>query len=324
MHGRRFSPAHVSPRAWLRYERGMTERRSCTHQQSSGLAVSLTPRDKEVLVALARYPYLRAPYLHAFAGGRSEKRFVERLGLLFHEGYVDRPSEQWTLPDARRRPALYEIGRRSRGAGTDEARTFLGHGARGQIEHSALLCAVIASFEIGCREIGTVRFIPWPEIRARAPGAPEPFRLSGPDGAATVPDGVFGLEYSAPAGPHYRFFALEADRGTMPISRAGAGTSLMEKFKRYETLVAHGASRRQLGVSNLIVLTVTTSEARALEIVRRAGDALHEPGRFLCMAVAERELDRPAPALLSAPWQRFGLPAVTLSRVTSTQQNLGC
>lgn len=298
------------------YDPPMTHRRSSVHQQPAGTVVSLTPRDAKIIKALTRYRYLRAPYLHAFAGGQSGKRFIERLGLLFHEGYLGRPHGQWALPDARRRPALYERGSQAR-TQDGEARTFLGRDAHKQLEHSALICAVLASIEIACREPGTPRFIPWPEILARAPEAtradPQPFRLQGA-GNAVIPDGLFGLEYEGPA---YRFFALEIDRGTMPISRAGPGTSLTEKYARYEALITQGVPRRQLGVSSFIVLTVTTGETRATEIVRQTR-ALREPGRFLCMAVGERELDRPVPVLLSAPWRRSGLAPVTLSRGAST------
>ncbi len=38
-----------------------------------------------------------------------------------------------------------------------------------------------------------------------------------------MPDGVFGLEYRSSGAPLYRFFALEIDRGTMPIARAKPG-----------------------------------------------------------------------------------------------------
>jgi hypothetical protein len=298
----------------------MTERRSRTHQRPTGAALTLTPRDEKIIEALNRYRYVRAPYLHAFAGGQSGKRFTERLGLLFHEGYLGRPDGQWALPDARRRPALYEIGARAQADRTGEARTFLRRDAHKQLEHANLICGVLASFEIACREPGAPRFIPWPEIFAQAPEAtrcdPLPFRLQGANGDAVIPDGIFGLAYDGPA---YRFFALEADRGTMPISRTGAGqTSLMEKFKRYEAFVASGGPRRQLGISNLIVLTVFTSETRLAEALRCAPEALQQPGRLLCAAASERGLDAPCRDLLFAPWTRANIPSVSLARGAST------
>ena len=71
---------------------------------SLGKTLALTSRDLAIFRALAEYRYLRSTHLHAFSGGASETRFKERLGDLFHEGYLDRPSQQWEFADARTAP----------------------------------------------------------------------------------------------------------------------------------------------------------------------------------------------------------------------------
>ena len=68
----------------------------------TGKRIELTQRDIDIFKLLRQYRYLRSTYIHAFVGGASETRFKERLGNLFHEGYLDRPSQQWEL---RQRPA---------------------------------------------------------------------------------------------------------------------------------------------------------------------------------------------------------------------------
>ena len=75
-----------------------------------------------------------------------------------------------------------------------------------------------------------------------------------------VPDIVFGLEL--PDGSR-RYFMVEIDRGTMPITRADfAQTSFEKKMRAY--LAAHAAKQheRQFGWKNFRVLTVTTDRQR--------------------------------------------------------------
>ncbi len=153
----------------------------------SGRRIELSDRDMEIFKLLARYRYLRSTYIHAFVGGASETRFKERLGDLYHEGYLDRPAQQWEFADARCRPVVHELG--SGGArvlhdvrdGTEQARTPLTTSAHRQFRHSLMICEALASMELGVRLGDSLRFIPWPEILARAPEAtrasPAPFRL---------------------------------------------------------------------------------------------------------------------------------------------------
>src|ERR1700742_4374413 len=89
----------------------MYKRRSRMQRTRSGKRIELSGRDIDLFKLLTRYRYLRSTYLHAFVGGASETRFKERLGDLFHEGYLDRPAQQWEYADARCRPAVHEIGK---------------------------------------------------------------------------------------------------------------------------------------------------------------------------------------------------------------------
>src|SRR5882757_2267235 len=86
-------------------------RRSRMQRTRTGRRIELSPRDIEIFKTLLRYRYLRSTYIHAFVGGASETRFKERLGDLFHEGYLDRPAQQWAFADARHTPVVHECGR---------------------------------------------------------------------------------------------------------------------------------------------------------------------------------------------------------------------
>src|SRR6267154_2473565 len=84
-------------------------RRSRMQRCRTGKRLELTARDLEIFRLLTGYRYLSAPTIHVFVGGASRKRFVERLGDLYHEGFLDRPQRQWEMADCRHRPAVYEL-----------------------------------------------------------------------------------------------------------------------------------------------------------------------------------------------------------------------
>jgi hypothetical protein len=113
--------------------------------------------------------------------------------------------------------------------------------------------------------------------------------------------------------PAYRFFALEIDRGTMPVARSNAAqTSHAGKLALYEEIVCARGHKRLLGIPNLFVLTITTSSARLSNLLAATNPSPSSPW-FLFKAVDESVLREPLPLLLSEPWQRAGLPALSIA-----------
>jgi hypothetical protein len=290
-------------------------------RKSSGKRLELTARDLAIFTLLAHYRYLRSTFLHAFVGGASETRFKERLCDLFHEGYIDRPVKQWEFASARYRPVVYEIGEGARrvlceaGIAAGDARTFLAPNAHRQFAHSLMICEVLASIELGARNVPNLRFISWPEILARAPESTRasvtPFRIPVATGAL-IPDGLLGLEYQSGGKRAYRFFALEVDRGTMPIARTdGKQTSYLGKLASYQEIMAGTAYKSWWGTPNLFVLTIATGEQRLSEIMRKFGERGDNPP-FLFKALGEPMLAMPASQLLTDPWDRAGLPPLRI------------
>lgn len=288
----------------------------------TGRRIELSARDIELFKLLVRYRYLRSSYLYAFLGGASETRFKERLGDLFHEGYLDRPREQWEFADARCRPVVHEIGAGGLRVlkdlgGAVESTTFLKSAPR-QYRHALMICEALASIELGCRQSG-LRFVAWPEILEKAPEATRssaaPWRLPLPSGGHLAPDGVFGIEYREGAAKSYRFFALEADRGTMPVARARPKqTSYIAKLAAYRDAISAGAHTANWGVPNLLVLTLTIAPFRLAFVLEKVAEArLGAP--FLFKAVAEADLVHPAPALPTEPWARAGLPPFSIAAI---------
>jgi hypothetical protein len=300
----------------------MDQRRSRMHRTRTGKSLALTARDLEIFRALRRYRFLRSTYLHAFVGGDSEKRFKERLGDLFHEGYLDRPAEQWRFADARFAPVVHKIGKGAIVWGglpaEADAVTWLRDGAHRQFQHTLMICEVLASIELTMRGRDDLRFVPWPEILGKAPQrtreSERPYVLTTSDGRSTVvPDALFGIVYNRDKRPTYRFFALEADRGTMPVARTDrAGTSVLAKLAAYRDILAENIYRSRLGIPNLLVLTVTTDHSRCNEIIGRLSKA-GEAAQFLFRSAGSSALATPCGALLTDAWMRPGLPDLTIS-----------
>jgi hypothetical protein len=302
----------------------MLLRRSRMRRTSRGKRLELTQRDIEIFKVLEQYRYLPSTFIHAFVGGASETRFKERLGDLFHEGFLDRPSQQWDFANARHRPAIYESSKKARGALAEagivvgDQRTFLGEGGHPQFRHALMICQLLASLDLGVRAEPRLRFIAWPEILERAPErtrtSQAPFRLPVPSGGYLVADGLFGLEYAHRGAKAYRFFALEADRGTMPISRSiDRQTSYLGKTAAYREILARQIYRSHWGIPNLLVLTVTTGEPRMREIVRRLEGSPEGSTNFLFKAVDETATATPQLALLEEAWQRPGSAPLSIA-----------
>jgi hypothetical protein len=198
-----------------------------------------------------------------------------------------------------------------------EAVTWLRGGPQRQFEHTLMVCEVLASIELAIRARRDVRFISWPEILAKAPDSTcqstRPYILSPAYGCAAVPDALFGIEYRQDGRKAFRFFALEADRGTMPIVRAThTGTSILAKMENYERIVEQATYRRTLGIPNLLILTVTTSETRRAEMVAKCSAMLADGRAFLFRTFAGAIT--PDMALLAAPWQRPGAPPIQIAQ----------
>ena len=302
------------------------QRRSRMHRKRTGKRLEITRRDIAIFQSLARYRYLNSNYIHAFVGGASQTRFKERLGDLFHEGLIDRPAQQWQLAEARCRPAVYEVGQGARrklaeyGFSLDERRDFLSKNAHRQFSHAVLICACLASLELATLSRSNVRFIPWSEILGRAPNATRgsrlPFRIVGPNSSALIPDGLFGLEYSIGGRKSYRFFAMEVDRGTMPITRSNdAQTSYLAKLMGYRTIIERQAHRSYWGIPNLLVLTLTTTEDRVSEMMRRFNQQGGGNTAFLFKSLGGNGdmLTSAYPDLLYSDWKRGDTPAMSIA-----------
>lgn len=291
-----------------------------------GKRTELTARDIEIFRLLGRYRYLRSTFIHAFVGGASVTRFKERLGHLFHEGYIARPEAQWNFADCRHVPAVYEIGVGARralahcGRDHNERVTWLGQHAHRQFTHAMMICEILASIELAVREHAQLRFVSWSEILSRAPdetkGSDHPFKFALPR-CSVVPDALFGIEYLSDGKQVYRFFALEADRATMPITRLGRDqTSYLQKLLSYREIISQRMHRKRLGIPNLFVLTVTTSQPHQEHMLAAFQQSAGGSPLFLFQVFERAGSCIPSKGLVAQAWQRPAFPPTWLTDPT--------
>jgi hypothetical protein len=319
-------------------------------RRPTGKRLQLTRRDLDILHLLTRYRYLRSTHLHALVGGRSRKRFIERLGDLYHEGgYLDRPKPQWQAVNARYMPVVYELAPAGHATlaqyGLTQDRNASSSGWNGgrpgrHFQHELMICDILSSIEIGARADPGLRFISWPEILAN-PKMPESTRQAAkplaarlpvtyaPPGTrkpqrsdrALLPDALFGLEYGTRTAKKYRFFALEADRNTQPIVRRNLRqSSYLRKILQYREIVARSVHRTLWGLPNLMVLTVTTSDRHRRNIMRMVEEVTAGKGstyllfRTMPSLTSLEKAPLPEPGFLTEPWHRVGHPDFFIDR----------
>jgi hypothetical protein len=248
----------------------------------------LTPRDLAILRAVYRHRLLRSTHLVALSGG-SRQATLRRLQLLFHHGYLDRPSMQLDWYARGSEPLVYALG--NRGAELLETEGVVRRGgvrwdtknrnlSRVFLHHTLAVAEIMVAFEVACRAHEGVRFIPPEEVLQRASAETRRLRLpfrwqveARHDGKlhrlGVEPDRIFGLDFHGmPENRRQAYFFLEADRGTMPVMRKGlAQTSFFRKILAYKETWGQGLHQKHFGIPNFRVLTVTTSPERVVHLV---------------------------------------------------------
>lgn len=300
-------------------------RRSRLHRKATGKPFALSPRDLEIFKLLNRYRYLRSTFIHAFVGGY-KVALIKRLGVLYHDGYLDRPKQQWQAINARYMPAVYELGRKG-----EQALRAIGTSVNTlpsqQFAHALMISDILGSIELGIKADPNLRLVSWDEIVAKMPDAAKHHRnplelpcsisFTFPRSKTThrssksaIPDAVFGIEYRPTKS--FRFFALEADRNNEPIMRNNLSqTSYLRKILQYRE-IAKGAYKSHWGLPNLLVLNVTTSERHMSHIIDLVNDLTASKGasyllfKTMPSLASLEKAPLPDSCMLTEPWLRAG------------------
>lgn len=304
-------------------------RRPRNRPVSTGKRISPQSRDLLWFQKLQEHGPLPASFLHSYSKHqcKSWKRAQDRLTDLYHEdrtpdqgSYLDRPYQQFDTFDSRykelvvdlKEPARCALKRHSQWRENRSINT-------GPWRHRFMVSCITASIEIAALEREDVNFIPGHVVLERAGTSLRyPTKIS-PDGKKRerevdlIPDAFFGLEYVSGRKTAYRFFLVEADRGTEPTRASRFNRkSHLRNFLQYREYVGQGTYKSHLGLSaGIMVLNVTKDEA-TLNRMLALGHEIYEKGNtFMLFQTAEEFAGNYAPPkpltqFLHAGWQRVG------------------
>lgn len=190
-----------------------------------------------------------------------------------------------------------------------------------------MVAAVTASVELATLGDPHVNFIPQHAILARAGvglRCPVPFTNPGTrkeERHDLIPDALFGLEYRTGGQSSFRFFVVEADRGTEPTRTSAFNRkSHLRHFLQYQEYVAGGLYRKHLKLTApLLVLNVTANPATMAGMIKLAAELSPGGMTYQCFQCAPQfgryfKPAAPLPSLLRETWVRPGQAAVLIDR----------
>jgi len=280
-------------------DRDRSGRRNRIRSQSTGKRVSLTERDLLWLQKIHEHGPLASSFLLAFAKdkGASEKRAKERLTDLFNESntphggaYLTRPPQQFATIDARYNQLVYELAPAGVRALKECGLWHETNAKRsGPWLHNFMVSSITASIEIGVRERADLAYIPERRILERAKTTLScPVTIVDPYTKRPLtknlePDALFGLEYKTEQGSRYRFYAVEADRGTEPAMTSNFNRkSALRNLLQYRKYVAGGRYKEHLKLTApLLVLTVCADAMRMDALLRLTAQVFPEGCPYL-------------------------------------------
>jgi len=256
--------------------------------------IRLTGRDHKIIRLVHRHRFLRSHQIFDLIGG-SAQQLSRRLQWLFHHGYLERPRAQLQYYErGGSRSIAYGLGnkgglllKRELGIALRPVSWGEKNRATGRmfLEHALLISDVMVAFELACRKHGGLRLRYEDQLALPVDRQPFQWRVKIGNGCklGVVPDRVFALEYPDQNGQSQRVhFFLEADRGTMPVTRQTlAQTSFRRKLLAYEATWTQKIHQRNLGINRFRVLTVTTSAERVKSLVAACSQLKRGHGLFL-------------------------------------------
>jgi len=269
----------------------------------------LTERDKEILRLVYRHRFLRSSHICALVSG-STQQLLRRLKLLYHHGYLSRPRAQidyyhhggtsemvYCLGRHGASLLKMEFGEMFRSISWDEDDTS---DRRVFLKHALLVSDIMVAVEFACRQSG-IRLLTEHDLAKS--NRPFRWKMNVQGQKLTVaPDRVFAFEALDVDGNSGRsYFFLEADRGTMPVTRKTVSqSSFFRKLLSYEATWTQAIHEKQFGFSRFRVLTVTTSQERVRSLVEACSKLKTGHGLFL---FTDRAILEQPHNILSHVWQ---------------------
>lgn len=258
---------------------------------------------------------------------RNEKRARDRMTDLYNEDhtphggqYLARPFQQFQTFDARYQDLVYDLAPAAEKALKDKDRWCdYSQGSAGPWKHSFMVSCITASIELATIARPNIEYITQEAILERAGTTlryPVPFKNPKTEKQETkdlIPDAIFGLEYKQAGGSKYRFFIVEADRGTEPTRSSKFNRkSHHRNFLQYREYVGLGLYKKHLNLTaGMMVLNVTTNQQTMNNMINLVGEISPKGNSYLLFQTFEQfgQYFKPPkllPELLTSGWFRSG------------------
>jgi hypothetical protein len=195
--------------------------------------------------------------------GGSRQQVLRRLQRLYHLGHIDRPRSQIEY--------FHEAG-----GSREIIYSTPGHEVqRFYLKHALMASEIAIAFERGCRRIPGLRVFGESELKEEFPSeSGDPFNwhidVTRHLRVGVRPDLVLqiGKDDEVSFALQRASFLIEADRGTMPVARAGLEqTSILRKLLAYHATWAQGLHRSLFKIDRFRVLIVTSGEDRISNMI---------------------------------------------------------
>lgn len=240
--------------------------------QSTGKLIRLTDRDLLWMQKIHEHGPLSTAELLAFseAGGQNKSRAQHRLTDLFNEDntahgktYLSRHPQQFQTIDARYNKLIYGLTETGKEALKDaNLWSDWVHHPGGPFWHHRMVAKITAEVEIECRRSDDRNFIPgWRVLDRAQKRLRYPVTFKDPGTGRTlkrdlIPDQIYGIEYLTEDGPRYRFYVVEAERGTNPKTTTKDRKSVERMKAMYGVYIGQGKYKDHLGLRAPLKLSV--------------------------------------------------------------------
>lgn len=303
---------------------------------STGKRVSPTERDLLWFQKIHQHGPLSSSYLHEFSKHlcRSPKRARDRLTDLFNEDrtphgstYLSRPWQQFATFDSRYQELVYQLTPSSKQAMIEAERwSEQAANTAGPWKHRYMVAAITASIELATLKRENLVYIPQHTILDRADAKLRfPVPIDNPitkkrETRDLIPDALFGLEYRQGNHRSYRFFLVEADRGTEPSRSSRFNRkSHLRNFLQYREYVGNGLYKDHLNLTaGMLVLNVVSHQQTMNSMLKLLGEISPRGNSYQLFALAEMfgRNFRPSPplnTLTETEWMRAGLKPISIA-----------
>ena len=256
-------------------------------KRSNAIApLRLTARDRKILETVHRHRFLRSDRIAELVEG-SRQHVLRRLQRLYHHGYLERPRCQIDYFQSGSRRIAYGIG--NTGAAWLKRELALpyhklewktkNHVGKLFLEHALLISEIMVAVELACRNRKDVRLLSADDLGV--PKMREPFQWSVDIGPRlkyrVIPDRIFGLEFAGKR----RWYFLEADRATMPVTRTRLDQSSFQRKSLAFEATWKQKIHHEFGIHRFRILTVTTNAERVQRMIEASQSLKTGHGLFL-------------------------------------------